>query len=101
MQYSIQGITESIKAARKKRGMSQRTLSSKTGIQQSHISKIEKGLIDLQISSLIEIARALDLELVLVSRSNLSAIQAINSLSSETSKSIPAYQLPNEEEDND
>ncbi len=99
MSYSVQELAKSIKLARNKKGISQRALSSKIGIPQSHLSKIENGIVDLQTSSLIEIARALDLELVLVPRSLLPIIQSIQS-SSITSKQIPAYQLT-EEEDNE
>ena len=100
MTYSIQEIASKIKAGRIKKGLSQRALSIKIGVPQSHISKIENGLVDLQTSSLIEIARALDLELVLVSRSLLPAVQAIQNASSAL-KSIPAYQLIPEEESDD
>ena len=101
MNYSIQEIAAGIKAARKNKGLSQRALSAKVGIPQSHISKIEQGMVDLQTSSLIEIARALDLELVLVSRSHLSAVQALQAAPQKMSKSIPAYRLSDEEEEDD
>ena len=98
MKYSIQGIVADLKTAREKKGLTQRALSAKIGIPQSHLSKIEHGMIDLQASSLIEIARALDLELVLVSRNHLSAVEAIQRLP-QGSKSIPAYRLTDEEKD--
>ncbi len=97
---SIQEIAAMIKAAREKKGLSQRALSAKVGIPQSHISKIEQGMVDLQTSSLIQIARALDLELVLVSRTHLSAVQALQN-ASYSSKAIPMYRLSNEEKDDD
>lgn len=100
MKYSIQEIATSIKVARNKKGLSQRELSAKTGVPQSHISRIENGMIDLQTSSLIEIARALDLELMLVSRNLLPAVQALQS-TSKMSQQTPAYRLPNEEEEDD
>ena len=42
---------------------------------QSHISKIEKGAVDLKLSSLVEIARALELEIKLVPRKALPAVE--------------------------
>lgn len=87
-----------IKKARQKKGFSQRALSLKTGIPQSHLSKIEQGLVDLQLSSLIEIARVLDLELVLVAKNLLPAVQAMHNTTL-GSEPVPAYQLSNEEED--
>lgn len=100
MNHSIQEIAASIQAARKKKGLSQRALSAKIGIPQSHISKIEQGMVDLQTSTLIEIARVLDLELVLVSRSYLSAVQAIQEVH-QSSKPLPAYRLAEEPENDD
>lgn len=92
---SIKKIVATIKAAREKKGLSQRALSAKVGIPQSHISKIEQGVVDLQTSSLIQIARVLDLELVLVSRDHLSAVQALQKTSAR--KTLPAYRLSDEE----
>jgi transcriptional regulator with XRE-family HTH domain len=100
MKESIQHIAAAIKAARKKKGLSQRELSAKVKIPQSHISKIEKGLVDLQVSSLIQIARALELEPVLISRMYLPAVRAIQD-GPRTSKQIRAYRLPDEEEEPD
>ncbi len=98
MKYSTQELAKSIKIARNKKGLSQRALSIKIGVPQGHISRIENGLVDLQTSSLIEIARALDLELMLVSRSFVPAVQAIQS-NQDRSNSLPAYQLTEEEDD--
>ncbi len=99
MLYSIQEIITAIKTARKKNKLSQQELGAKIGVPQSHISKIEKGVVDLQISSLIEIARILDLELMLVPRSLLPTITALQS-EKPTLKQIPVYQLTEEEEEN-
>jgi len=98
MNESIQEIAMQIKLARKKKGISQRELSAKVGIPQSHISKIEQGLVDLQTSTLIQIARALELELMLVSRIHLTIVEAIQNQSSRT-ESLPAYQLSEGDED--
>ena len=98
MKYSIQKIAQSIKLRREKMGLSQRQLSAKVGIPQSHLSKIERGVVDLQTSSLIEIGRALDLELVLVPLSYLSLIESLQS-NPKSLGSIPAYQLQEGGED--
>ena len=70
-------ISYSLKWARQAKGLSQRALAGLSGVPQSHISKIESGGVDLRLSSLVEIARALDLELVLVPRKGLSAVNSI------------------------
>ena len=66
-----------IRNARKTKGLSQSELGTRIGIPQSHISKIENGTVDLKLSSLIQIARALDLELKLVPRKSLPAVESV------------------------
>lgn len=77
MTYATEQIAKVLKAAREGKGLSQRALAKLAGVPQSHISKIESGAVDLRLSSLVEIARALDLEVTLVPRKNLSAVQSI------------------------
>ncbi|MYH56476.1 MAG: helix-turn-helix transcriptional regulator [Boseongicola sp. SB0675_bin_26] len=77
MGYSTEHIAGSLKAARERKGLSQRALGAKTGVPQSHISRIENGAVDLRLSSLVELARVLDLELTLVPRRKLPAVRAI------------------------
>ena len=77
MDYAGQYIVAALRAARAKKGFSQRELSAKAGVPQSHISRIERGAVDLQLSSLIEIARVLDLEVMMVPRKLVPAVQAI------------------------
>lgn len=77
MAYLVENIAQELKAARNKKGLSQRELGAKVGIPQSHISKIENGAVDLKTSSLIELARALDLELMLVPRALTPAVQGL------------------------
>ena len=70
-------IARTLKQARERKGLSQRALSKKAGVPQSHISKIENGAVDLRLSSLIELSRVLDLELALVPRKTVPAVQSI------------------------
>lgn len=74
---AIAEISRTLKAARKAKGLSQRALARMAGVPQSHISKIENAGVDLRISSLTEIARALDLELMLVPRKAVPAVRSI------------------------
>ena len=74
---AVAEIARKLKEARKAKGLSQRALARLAGVPQSHISKIETTGVDLRISSLTEIARALDLELMLVPRKNVSAVNSI------------------------
>lgn len=77
MSIAIEEIAASIKAARTAKGLTQRQLGERVGLPQSHISKIESGSVDLQLSSLVEIGRALGLELKLVPRKTLPAIESV------------------------
>ena len=77
MSYDVEDLAKQILAARKNKGFSQRQLSSLAGLPQPHISKIESGSVDLRISSLTAIARALELEFVLVPRKALPAVKSI------------------------
>jgi len=77
MSYSLEEIAGTLRAARKNKQLSQRELSAKVGMPQSHISKIENASVDLKLSSLSELARALELELVLVPKKALPAVQSL------------------------
>lgn len=107
MSDAIQPIAELLRAARQQKGLSQRELGRRVGLPQSHISKIESAAVDLQTSSLIELARALELELTLVPRTLLPAVQALQRTSGFAPQSsaqrsratdlastnVPAYEL--------
>ena len=77
MTYATDEILQTLKQARERSGLSQRDLGARVGVPQSHLSKIEGGGTDLRLSSLVELARALDYELVLVPRKLLPAVEAI------------------------
>jgi transcriptional regulator with XRE-family HTH domain len=77
MTYSTEQIVRTLREAREAKGLSQRALAKRVGLPQSHISKIENGTVDLRLSSLIEIARALGLEMTPVPRTALPAVQSI------------------------
>jgi len=95
MNSPLRALVDLLKAARERKGLSQRDLGKRVGIPQSHISKIENGAVDLQTSNLIEIGRALDLELTLVPRSALPAVRALqDSQRQEARRSIPEVDRP-------
>jgi transcriptional regulator with XRE-family HTH domain len=75
--YKSEEISLALKAARVKKGFSQRDLAARSGVPQGHISKIENGAVDLRLSSLIELARVLDIEVTLVPRKNVAAVESI------------------------
>lgn len=64
----IVGFATALRAERERRGLTQRELGGMAGVPQSHISKIESGAVDLRLSSLLALARVLNLELALSPR---------------------------------
>lgn len=94
----LQDIAERLQAARKDKGMSQRALSKLVGMTQSHLSRIENGAVDLQLSSLIELTRTLGLELVLVPRHRVPAVQSIIRHDAASPSQRPAYSLDEEKD---
>lgn len=101
MSYATDDLLGTLRTARTQAKLSQRALSARTGVPQSHISKIESGATDLRLSSLVELARALDYELVLVPRRLLPAVEAVvgKASSRRSTAPRPAYELDREDED--
>ncbi|WP_417241120.1 helix-turn-helix domain-containing protein [Celeribacter halophilus] len=89
MGYEGEKLVATLKAAREKKGLSQRALSARAGVPQSHISKIESGAVNLTVSSLTAIANALDLELALVPRKAAPAIRTISRRANNAPKATP------------
>ncbi|MBT3434121.1 MAG: helix-turn-helix transcriptional regulator [Nitrospinaceae bacterium] len=75
--HSLEQIVKILKTARLKKRLSQRELGEMAGMPQSHISTIENGAVDLKTSSLIELARVLDLEFMLVPRTLVPTVQGL------------------------
>jgi transcriptional regulator with XRE-family HTH domain len=69
--HQAEAFAQSLRQARRQKGWSQRDLSGKAGIPQAHFSRIESGAVDVKVSTLVELARLLDLELVLAPRASL------------------------------
>lgn len=102
MVYAILEVTGKLRATREKKGVSQRAFSKSIGIPQSRLSRIENGAIDLQTSSLLELARALDLEVMLIPREAVPMVESLirQTTSDAVSTEIaPLYQLDDEEVD--
>ena len=99
MRLSIQPFITMLKNARKAMGLSQRELANKLGIPQSHLSRIEGGNVNIKLASFVEIARTLDLEVMLVPKQDAGAINSL--IASKTAERHgdevkPAYTLDDE-----
>ncbi|THD53300.1 helix-turn-helix transcriptional regulator [Phenylobacterium sp.] len=77
MNYQTMPLAEELLRARTAKGWSQRELSAKANVPQAQISRIERGIVDLRLSTFLELARLLDLEVALVPRSAMTAVTAI------------------------
>lgn len=99
MDYDLEHFANRLRDARNAKNLSQRELSKLAGVPQSHISRIESNQVDLRLSSLIAIANALDLEVALIPRRVMPAVQSITRQTASTSTSrSPAYSLDEEDD---
>ncbi len=62
--------------ARRERGLSQAELARRLGMSGPHLSRIEHGA-DLRVSTLLDLARELKLEPVLVPKQRLATVRAL------------------------
>ena len=92
---ALHPIVTEVATARRAAKLSQRVLGKKIGLAQSHVSKIERGAVDPQLSNLLEIARALGLELMLVPRRLVPAVRALGrpTRGEGEVEQLPAYRL--------
>ena len=72
----LEPLAAAIRRARLQKGWSQRELSARARIPQAQISRFETGGVDPQVSTLVELARTLDLDLQLVPRIAVTAVGA-------------------------
>lgn len=86
--YVTERVSAALKAAREAKGLTQRALSKLAGVPQAHISKIEGNAVDLRLSSLLALAHALDLEVSLVPRKAVPAVQSL------TRTAGPSFAIP-------
>jgi HTH-type transcriptional regulator / antitoxin HipB len=85
-------MANALRDARQSRNLSQAELASKLGLRQRQISDLERARIDSRLSTIQNVARALGLELVLVPRHLISAVEALQRAGSDAGKR-PLYTL--------
>jgi len=73
---SHSSISNALKRPREKKGWSQSQLAEAVGLSQAHISDIERNKISPQLDTVIEIARTLELEPLMVHRSLVPIVKA-------------------------
>jgi predicted transcriptional regulator len=88
-------LAQQLRAARRERRITQKALGQRMGLPQSHISAIEGGKVDPRLSSILELARLLELEPMLIPRDRVLAVRAL--LGGEPD--APLWTVDEEEED--
>ncbi len=76
MLYDIPYIGAAIQEARRRRGLSQRELADQAGVTQPMVSLAERGK-DMRVSTLQQIAAALDLVPLLVPRRAVPVVRGV------------------------
>jgi len=91
-------LAKTIRLQRHRRGMSQSQLGDLTKMPQSQIARIETGASNVRLSTLAEIARALDLEPMLVPKHLIPAVRYMIEAPHQPTSSAPKL-VGNEPED--
>ncbi len=65
---SPESLGQALRAERKKKGLTQKSVGTSVGIEQHTISKIENGNPGAELGTLFRVLAALDLELVVLPR---------------------------------
>jgi len=88
-------MQDQIRQSREAKGLTQSDLGSRIGQPQSAVSRIERGG-DLRLSTLLEMARVLELEPMLVPKGLIPAVQALvgHATSQEGSRASDANSIP-------
>jgi transcriptional regulator with XRE-family HTH domain len=91
-----QSLAEILKATRLSQQLSQAELAGKLGLRQRQISDLERATIDPRLSTIHNVARALDLELMLIPRHLISAVNALQRPGGDADRR-PLYALGDED----
>lgn len=89
-------LGDALKTARASRELSQSELAAKLGLRQRQISDLERAAVDPRLSTIQNVARALDLELMLIPRHLIAAVEALQRAGSDADKR-PLYSLGDED----
>jgi transcriptional regulator with XRE-family HTH domain len=95
---SALGLSEVLRDARRRKQLSQQELARKLGLRQRQISDLERAVTDSRLSTLQNVARALDLELTLIPRHLIAVVEALQRTGGTAGKQ-PLYALNDEPED--
>ena len=89
-----------LREARLRRGLTQQALAARLGLGQRQISDLERATKDPRLSTVQNVARALDLEVTIVPRHLIAAVEGLHRAGA-TSDSRPMYALDEDEAESD
>ena len=90
---TIQPVLEALRETRLERDLTQAELAQKLGIRQSQISNLERAVVDPRLSTVQDVARVLDLELMLVPRQLIPVIDGLIRRRGVSTEERPMYEL--------
>ena len=91
-------LSDVLRDARQRKNLSQQEVAHKLGLRQRQISDLERAAADSRLSTIHNVARALDLELMLVPRHLIAAVEALQRAGADASKQS-LYALDDDTED--
>jgi transcriptional regulator with XRE-family HTH domain len=86
-------LSDALRGARTRRGLAQTEVARHAGIAQRQVSDLERGVIDARLSTLQNVARHLDLELMLVPRALVTTVEGLIRAADSGSADTPVYAL--------
>src|SRR5262245_16853882 len=89
-------LGHALRVAREQKGLTQRALADKLGLRQRQVSDLERAAMDPRFSTVQDVARALELEVALVPRALVPALDGLQRREGRTS--TPMYSLQDDEE---
>lgn len=90
-------FAEQIKRARLAHKLTQRELAKRCGLTQPQISLMERGNVDPQVSNLVQVARVLDLEPMLVPKQWAGFVKGLQMSDETAHPARPAYRIENDD----
>jgi transcriptional regulator with XRE-family HTH domain len=88
-----------LRVTREQKGLSQKALADSLGLHQRQISDLERAAMDPRFSTVEDVARALELEVVFVPRHLVSTIERLQGR--EQAATTPMYVLDEDVDDDD
>lgn len=99
MAYDV--LAAGLRRQRQRKALTQQQLAEKLGLHQRQISDLERGVVDSRLSTVQNVARALDLELLLVPRELIPSVEALLRPGAAGAPMYAAGGIVDEEDDRD